>query len=255
MRPSGQRVHKIQVTPLQDAVLWAYVAQEERLRRPFRYYLAYATAMDNKFADAPAARSSGESLDALMAAIGRGDVAAPGRLFVLLYDEFKQKARRLLRQRPRQTLNTTELVHETWLRLEGRRLSVESRVHFFNVAAQAMRQVMIDRARARQTEKRGDGQVPLSLEVAEQQAGGDEPFDVLALDQVMTSLEQIDAELAELAQLYLFAGLGSAEIAEIRGVSERTVYRDWRAARMFLLRFLNVEVPGSETPARKGLPG
>jgi len=179
-----------------------------------------------------------ETVDALLTGIEAGERSAASDLYGLLYDEFKRKAHGLLRRRHRQTLCTTELVHEAWLRIEGRRLSAESRTHFFNIAAQAMRQVMIDRARARQTEKRGEDMPMMSLDLAEDVTDGEEPFDVLALDQVMAALSEIDPDLAELAQLYLFGGLSSAEIAQLRGVSERTVYRDWRTARMFLLRFL-----------------
>lgn len=178
-----------------------------------------------------------ESIDAMVAAVRAGAPGASDRLFALLYEDFRGQAHRLLRLGPRHTLCTTELVNETWLRLSGRSLPVADRVHFFNVAALAMRQLLVDRARHRRAEKR-DGGEALTLRAAADVAA-EEPFDVLALDRVMADFERVDAGLAELAQLHLFGGLDMAEIAELRGVSERTVFREWRAARMFLLRFIN----------------
>lgn len=178
-----------------------------------------------------------DGIDTLIDGVREGVPGAADRLFAMLYEEFREQAHMLLRIGPRHTLCTTELVNETWLRLSGRALSVESRRHFFNVAACAMRQLLIDRARHRGAEKRGEGEDALTLRAAADVAA-DEPFDVLALDRVMTELARVDPALAELAQLHVFAGLGTAEIAELRGVSERTVFRDWRTARMFLLRFI-----------------
>ena len=176
-------------------------------------------------------------IEHLLDGVRNGRTEASDRLFALLYDEFRSQAHLLLRVGSRQTLCTTELVSETWLRLNGRALSVESRRHFFNLVSQAMRQLLIDRARLRNAEKRGDGGEPLTLGAASD-AVAEEPFDVLALDRVMNELAKTDPQLAELAGLHLFGGLGFAEIAELRGVSERTVFRDWRAARMFLLRYI-----------------
>lgn len=166
---------------------------------------------------------------------GRAD--ALDRLFTRLYDEFKSQAHRLLRVDPRQTCCTTELVNETWLRLNGRAIAAESEAHFFNVAARAMRQVLIDRARHRAAGKRGDGERPLTL-CAAADVAADEPFDVLVLDRAMGGLARIDADLAQLAELHVFGGLGIAEIARLRGTSERTVFRDWRAARMALMKLI-----------------
>ena len=176
-------------------------------------------------------------IELLLDGVREGRTEASDRLFALLYEEFRSQAHKLLRIGSRQTLCTTELVNEAWLRLNGRALSVESRRHFFNLVSQAMRQLLVDRARLRNAEKRGDGDEPLTLGAASDVVA-DEPFDVLALDSVMGALAAADATLAELANLHLFGGLGFADIAELRGVSERTVFRDWRAARMFLLRYI-----------------
>lgn len=177
-----------------------------------------------------------ESIDALIGAIRSGEPGASDRLFALLYEDFRKQARVLLRLGHTHTLCTTELVNETWLRLSGRSLSVADREHFFNIAAQAMRQLLVDRARRRHADKREGGEA-LTLGAA-QEIAADEPFDVLALDRVMRELEAVDPRLAELAQLHVFGGAGIDEIARLRGVAERTVFRDWRAARMFLLRFI-----------------
>lgn len=174
-------------------------------------------------------------INELIQAIRRGEADASDQLFALLYAEFKAKAHQLLRAGPSPTLCTTELVNETWLRLHGRIQPVENRAHFCNLAARAMRQVLIDRARHRNASKRGDGSESLSLATADG-VHAEQPFDVLALDQVMTLLAQIDAGLAELAQLHLFGGLSITEIAELRGTPERTAFRQWRTARMFLVK-------------------
>lgn len=173
----------------------------------------------------------------LFAAHAGGDAGASDRLFSMLYEELKNKARILLRVGHAQTLSTTELVNETYVRLHGNALPLESRAHFFNLAARAMRQVLIDRARRRLADKRGDGVVsePLSIAV---EIEAELPFDVLALDQAMSDLAAIDTELAELAQLHLFGGMSMADIAELRGIGERSAYRLWRSARMFLIRTL-----------------
>ncbi|HVH35409.1 MAG TPA: ECF-type sigma factor [Tahibacter sp.] len=178
------------------------------------------------------------AIEELLAGARQGQTDAADRLFALLYEELRAQAHLVLRIGARQTLCTTELVNETWLRLSGRALPVESRRHYCNLVARAMRQLLIDRARLRQADKRGDGGEPLTLSAAADIAA-DEPLDVLALDRVMGALTAADPLLAELAGLHLFGGLGFAEIAELRGVSERTVFRDWRAARMFLLRYMD----------------
>ncbi|MBK9494625.1 MAG: hypothetical protein IPO08_08785 [Xanthomonadales bacterium] len=180
---------------------------------------------------------SNESIDTLLDDLRGGGADATDRLFAVLYAEFHAKAHLLLRGGSRQTLCTTELVNETWMRLQGKKLQAETRVHFFNIASLAMRQVLIDRARARQADKRGDGLLPLTLGAASEVAS-DEPFDVLVVDRVMSNLNEVDSKLAEIAQLHLFGGLGFVEIAELLGSSERTIFRQWRTARMYLITMI-----------------
>lgn len=182
--------------------------------------------------------SETDTISNMLDAMRGGDAGAGDRLYARLYEEFRAKAHVLLRVGPRQTLCTTELVNETWMRLHGKMQPVENRAHFCNLAARAMRQVLIDRARYRNAEKRGDGAEALTLRAAEDQPG-DDPFDVLALDQVMTELARVDPRLAELAQLHLYGGLSMAEIAELQGSSERTAFRQWRTARMFLVKAID----------------
>lgn len=181
------------------------------------------------------AMSEAEPITQLLDAMRAGVPDASDRLFARLYEEFKSKAHVLLRVGPRQTLCTTELVNETWMRLHGRIAPVENRAHFCNLAARAMRQVLIDRARYRNAEKRGDGAEVLTLRAADD-VHADDPFDVLALDQLLTELARVDPQLADLAQLHLYGGLAMSEIAEIQGISERTAFRQWRTARMYLIK-------------------
>lgn len=180
---------------------------------------------------------STDPVDALLDDLRDGVADAASRLYALLYEEFHRKAHFLLRSGARQTLCTTELVNETWLRLQGRPMQAATRVHFFNIASLAMRQVLIDRARARQTAKRGEGLLPLTLSAVSEPAG-DQPFDVLAVDQVLSALERVDPKLLEIAQLHLFGGLRFTEIAELLGSSERTVFRQWRSARSYLVMLI-----------------
>jgi RNA polymerase sigma factor (TIGR02999 family) len=178
-----------------------------------------------------------EQIATLLDALRGGDAGAADRLYGLLYDEFHGKAHHLLRLGPRQTLCTTELVNETWLRLQGRQIPIESREHFANLAARAMRQVLIDRIRHRQAQKRGDGEA--LLEIQAEDAGGDDPFEVLALHDTLQDLARVDPLLAQIAELHLFGGFSIIDIAAMLAVPERTAFRRWRTARMFLIRAIS----------------
>ena len=176
---------------------------------------------------------------ALLAAVGAGERAAVDRLFELVYEELRRIARRQLRGgRPDATLSTTALVHETYLRLSrDGGWSIHDRAHFFALAARAMRHVLVDHARHRGRAKRGGGAVALELDEA-LVAAPDRGEEVLALDGALGRLESADPELARLVELRFFAGLSVEEIAGLRGVSDRTVKRHWRAARAFLYQDL-----------------
>ncbi len=178
-------------------------------------------------------------ITALLRAVEGGDRAAIGDLFERVYGELQRIARRQLRAAPPlQTLHTTELVHEAYVRLSGAaHWSTRDRFHFFALTAQAMRRVLIDHARKRTRQKRGGRGVPLSLEEVDVPVA-ERADELLALDGALARLEETDAELARIVEWRFFAGMSTEEIAELHGVSDRTVKRRWRLARAFLLQEL-----------------
>jgi RNA polymerase sigma factor (TIGR02999 family) len=189
--------------------------------------------------DSEASAPGAEEITTLLAAAGAGDRGASDRLFEAVYAELRRIARR---QRaataPSATLSTTALVHEAYLKLSGEaRWSVEDRRHFFALAARAMRHVLVDHVRRRGRLKRGGGAVALELE-AEEVAAPDRGEELVALDEALDRLESVEPELAQLVEWRFFAGLSVEEIAELTGVSDRTVKRRWRAARAFLYQDL-----------------
>lgn len=179
-----------------------------------------------------------EAITELLVAAGSGSDDAQGRLFQLLYDELHRCAHRQLRGAALETLSTTALVNETYLKLvAGAKLDVGSRAHFMSLAARAMRQVLIDRARRNSADKRGGGAIRVTLQAAQEEP--DAAADVLALDHALGHLEQVDERAARVVQLHFFAGLPFVEIAELEGLAVRTVLRDWQAARALLAAQLN----------------
>lgn len=180
----------------------------------------------------------------LLDAANCGDVAALEAAFAQVYAELKQLARKQLNASSASTLNTTGLLHEAYLKLaRSDRRDIHSRAHFFALAAKAMRQIVIDHARARLTEKRGGPnlqfvQLEDALGVADGELGPDE---LLRLDRALEVLEAQEPRLAELVELRFFAGLGIGEIALLQAVSERTLNRDWRRAKAQLYSSLHPE--------------
>lgn len=169
----------------------------------------------------------------LLEASEGGDDAATDRLFELLYDELRHCAHRQ-RGGAGATLSTTALVHETYVKLvASEHLQLESRRHFMALAARAMRQVLVDHARRSAADKRGGGALAVTLDerVADTPA---EALEVLALDHALIELEKIDARAARVVQLHFFGGLTFPAIAELEGLNERTIKRDWQAARHLL---------------------
>jgi RNA polymerase sigma factor (TIGR02999 family) len=176
-------------------------------------------------------------LNDLLGAANSGDAAALEAVFAGLYSELKQIARKQLRASPGATLNTTGLLHEAYLKLaRAQPHDLQSRLHFFALAAKAMRQIVIDHARARITDKRGGMQAPIvELDAAGDVASGDFGPDVLLrLEHALLRLESDEPRLATLIDLRFFAGLSTAEIASLQDLTERTVARDWRRARAHL---------------------
>ena len=186
-------------------------------------------------------------LTSLLQALERGDRGALDRAFALVYAELKRLARAQRRRAANDTCSTTALVHEVYLKFaQAGEVAAESREHFYSLAARAMRQVLLDRARAATAGKRPDAAAQRSLDAVLDQADGAleaVSADLLDLDRALAALAALDARLAEVAELHLFTGLEFAEIADLRGLSERTVLRDWRKARAVLTRALGVAAP------------
>jgi RNA polymerase sigma factor (TIGR02999 family) len=160
-----------------------------------------------------------------------------GALFDEVYERLKQMASRQLARGSRGTLDTTALVHELYLRVNtSRELAFEHPGQFFSYAARAMRHLLADRARDRMRQKAGGDWVKLSLTAGE----GLHPMiesaeQAIALDSALTQLEQLDARAARVVELRWFAGLTSEQVGDVLGLTRRTVDRDWRYARAFLL--------------------
>ena len=177
--------------------------------------------------------SSPAEVTVLLARARAGDAQALGAASAAVYEELKRAARAQLR-RMRDNFQTTALVHEAYLKLGGGQLAAQDRNHLLALSARAMRQVLVDDARARKADKRGGGQDALTLTAS---LGGVEKVavDVLALDELLASLHTLDERAAQIVELRYFGGYEEAEIAQMLGLSDRTVRRDWRKARAFLL--------------------
>ena len=170
-----------------------------------------------------------------------GDATAMDRLFPLVYREFHERAhRQLAHRRPGDTLSTTALVHETYLKLVGSsNQSYNDRIHFFAVASRAMRQILVDYARRASAHKRGSGQV-VTLE-SEAIGNTDRAEELVALDEGLEQLERLDTRLVRIVELRFFGGLSVEEAADTLGISPRTVKRDWQKARAFLYHAIRSE--------------
>jgi RNA polymerase sigma factor (TIGR02999 family) len=169
-----------------------------------------------------------------------GDRKALDTLIPLVYAELKQIAQHYLRnERPGHTLQSTALVHEAYVRLIKQDLPQwQNRAHFFAVAAQLMRQILVDHARAYRADKRGGGACRLALEDAQEDA---QPVDVdlVALDDALKTLCEMDPQQGKVVELKFFGGLSIEDTAEVLGVSSSTVKRDWVTARAWLYRELD----------------
>jgi RNA polymerase sigma factor (TIGR02999 family) len=167
-----------------------------------------------------------------------GDPDALDQLFPLLYDELKLVARsHLAREATGHTLTPTALVHETYVRLaDSTRLAPEDRRHFFGIAAQVMRRVLIDHARTRKRAKRGSGDLAVPLDDLEHLVGDAAVDELLVLDEALDRLAKVNPRAAQTVERHFFGGLTFAETAESLGVSDKTVQRDWLLARAWLRR-------------------
>lgn len=180
-----------------------------------------------------------EGLTQLLINWRNGDKAALDQLMPLVYEELRRLARRFMgKERRDHTLQTSALINEAYLRLVDQRDTPwQNRAHFFAVAAQVMRHILIDHARSYQYEKRGAGAQKLSLDEAmaltEERAA-----ELVALDDALTSLATVDPRKSRIVELRFFGGLSIEETAEVMELSPTTVQREWRAAKAWLKRFI-----------------
>ena len=168
----------------------------------------------------------------------------PDDLYAVVYEELKRIAHRHLREAATSDpLSTTELVHEAYLKLSPASDSHwDNRAHFFGAASRAMRQVLVDFARKKQAVKRGGMQERVTLQ-SSHAALELELDQILALDAALDRLNSVDERLRQVVELRFFAGLSETEIAEVLGITPRTVERDWVKARLFLMRELEPDAP------------
>jgi RNA polymerase sigma-70 factor (ECF subfamily) len=180
--------------------------------------------------------SSPQDVTKLLAEWSKGDRAALETLMPLVYSELRRVAGHYLGQEKQgHTLSPTGLVHEAYLRLVTQKVPWQSRAHFFSVAAQMMRRILVDHARSHQYAKRGGGAVNLELTEAVAQHDRRE-IDLLALDDALQSLAKLDERQSRMVELRFFAGLSIEETSEVLGVSAPTVKREWASARAWLFR-------------------
>jgi RNA polymerase sigma factor (TIGR02999 family) len=200
-----------------------------------------------------------DTVTALLHAHGQGDRHAFDRLFPIVYQDLKRVAfRQRRRWQPAQTLNTTSLVHDVYVRLvDQHRIAWQGRTHFFGVAARAMRQILVDEARERGAQKRGGQWQRVELLTDALPAGsldalnGHDRFErILALDRAFETLAAISERLVRVAECRVFAGMSEKETSEALSVPLRTVQRDWQRARAWLQRELSGEPQGdAATPS------
>ncbi len=174
----------------------------------------------------------------LLSEWGKGDKNALTELMPLVYDELRRMARGHLRRHPGNSFQTTELIHETYLKLaRNDEPQWQNRSHFFGVAAKAMRHILVDYARAKQARKRGGWQEKLSLpdDFPDHE---DQSEQVVALDEALKELARLDDRKGQVVELKYFGGFTNEETADILGISVETAKRDWRFARSWLLSAL-----------------
>ena len=171
---------------------------------------------------------------------GDGDARAMDELLPLIYDELHRRAAGYLRrERQNHTLQTTALVHEAYLKLvDQKNVEWKDRGHFFAVAAQAMRRILVDHAKHRHREKRGGAAENIPLDDISVAAAEGENLDIMALDEALTRLAEFDPDQERLVELRYFGGLSLEETADTMGVSRATAAREWQLAKAWLHREL-----------------
>lgn len=187
-----------------------------------------------------AKETSAPNVTALLKDWGDGDPQAFEELLPLVYNELRRRAAAYLRrERPNHTLQATALVNEAYLRLIDQRLvGWKNRGHFFAIAAQAMRRILVDHAKARHRNKRGGSAEDLPLEEALIGPDSNYSIDIIALDEAMSRLTEMDAQQAKLVELRYFVGLSLEEAADVLNISRSTATREWTIAKAWLFREL-----------------
>ena len=185
---------------------------------------------------------SPKEITRLLVAWGDGDQSALDKLVPLVQSELHRLAHHYMgRERPGHTLQTSALVNEAYIRLiDWKNVRWQNRAHFFGVSAQLMRRILVDFARERHYLKRGGGALQVSMSEAAAFAM-DKEADLVALDEALVELSEMDQRKAQVVELRFFGGLSVKEVAEVLKVSEETVMRDWRLAKVWLLRQLGRE--------------
>jgi RNA polymerase sigma factor (TIGR02999 family) len=175
----------------------------------------------------------------LLVAWSKGEERALEALTPLVYGELRRLARSYMRQeRAGHTLQSTALVHEAFLRLIDQRVQWNSRAHFFGIAAQMMRRILVDHAKAQSAAKRGAGALRIELDEGLATAPHRD-VDLLALDEALERLTKVDPQRSRIVELRFFGGLSNEECAEVLGVSPATIQRQWTGARAWLFHELN----------------
>ena len=188
--------------------------------------------------------SSAKQITALLVDWSKGDQVALEQLMPLVYEQLRQMAHRHMRQQHSgHTFQTTELIHEAYLKLARQEeQNWQNRAHFFGVASKAMRHILVDYARSKQSQKRGGQQERVSLSDATA-VSGDQAKETIALDDALKTLAEMDERKSQIVEMKYFGGITNDEIAEVLKVSPETVKRDWRFARTWLLRELSSVEP------------
>ena len=186
---------------------------------------------------------SSKEITRLLVAWSDGDETALDQLAPLIHAELHRLAHHYMsRERPGHLLQTSALVNEAYVRLiDWKNVRWQNRAHFFGVAAQLMRRILVDFARDKQYLKRGGGALQVSLTEAAN-FGVQRSADLVALDEALNALAEIDSRKVQVVEMRFFAGLSVDEIAELLNVSKETVMRDWRLAKVWLLRQLAGEI-------------
>ena len=181
-----------------------------------------------------------ENITDLLVSYGRGDKESLDKLMPVVYDELRRQAARYLRrEQPGHTLQTTALIHEAYVRLvDQRNVQWQNRAHFFGIAAQMMRRILVDHARTKKRVKRGGSDIKVSLNDATVAVKGQD-LDVVALDEALSRLAKIDEQQSRVVELRFFSGLTVEETATVMEISPATVKRDWSMAKAWLHRELS----------------